>query len=202
MAANDFSGGSATSDRTGLMGTIKEQATSSLSSQKDRAADGLGSVVEAVRQTGQQLRDKNPALAGYADNAAAQIERWASDFRAKDVSVMVEDVKRFARRRPAMFLGGAVVLGVVAARLVKGAAAEAQESWQAERRPTNVWRDEFSGSRSLSSGSSGIDRAADRSSSRPSTMGSSASSSTIDMGTDRSSSRPSTTGPSGSRPRS
>jgi hypothetical protein len=174
MATNDFPS-SGNGERAGLMGTIREKATSGLSSQKDRAADGLGTVVEAVRQTGQQLRDKSPALAGYADNAAATLERWASDFRAKDVTVMAEDVKRFARRRPAMFIGGAVVLGIVAARLVKGAAAEAQENWRSERMPASGGRDQFGGSRSLSGGSSTMDLAADRSSSRPSTMGPSGS---------------------------
>jgi len=174
MAANDFRS-AGNGRRAGLMDTIREKATSGLSTQKDRAADGLTSVVEAVRQSGQQLRDKNPALAGYADNAATTLERWASDFRAKDVSAMVDDVKRFARQRPAVFLGGAVVLGVVAARLVKSAAGEAQENWRAEPMGTSVWRDELRGSRSLSGGTTTLDMAAERSSSRPSTTPATAS---------------------------
>jgi hypothetical protein len=174
MAANNISS-TGNGQSAGLMGTIREKATSGLSSQKDRAADGLGTVVEAVRQTGHQLREKNPALAGYADNAAATLERWASDFRAKDVSAMVDDVKRYARQRPAMFLGGAVVLGIVAARLVKSAASEATANWPAERMTADGRRHESDGSRSVSSGSTTMDRTADRSSSRSSSAPSTAS---------------------------
>jgi hypothetical protein len=136
--------------------------------------EGLGTVVEAVRQTGQQLRDKNPALAGYADSAAAQLERLASDFRTKDVSASADDVKRFARRRPAVFLGGALALGVVAARLVKSAADEANATWYGQQAAPGGRREEFGGSRSFSGSPSEIDIAADRSSSRPPTMGSTA----------------------------
>ena len=169
MAANDFpSGGGATSGRSGLMDTIREQASSRLSSQKARAAEGFGGVVDAVRQTGQQLRDKNPALAGYAESAAAQLERWASDFRSKDVSVMVDDVKRFAQQRPVMFLGAAVALGVIAARLMKSAAGEAQATWNSRPMPEMGRRDHFGVGRGLSGSTAGMDIAADRSASRPS----------------------------------
>jgi len=124
-----FSGGDATrgnDSRTsgkragnGLMDTIRDQATTRLTSQKARAADGLGGVVEAIRQTGQQLREKNGTLAGYADNAAGQLEQWASNLRDRDVNELVDDVKRFAQRRPAVFIGGGVALGLVVARFLK-----------------------------------------------------------------------------------
>jgi hypothetical protein len=107
MAANDVSAsGGASAESNGLLGTIREQATSRLSAQKDRAADGLASVVEAVKQTGQQLREKNPALSGYADGAAAQLERWASAVRENDVSELVDHLKTFARSVRPCFLAG------------------------------------------------------------------------------------------------
>jgi hypothetical protein len=111
--------GASTAAAGKLMNTLREQASSRLSSQKDRAADGLTSVVEAVRQTGQQLREKNGGLASYVDSAAAELERWGSHLRTHDVADIANDIKAFARRRPAMFLGGGVALGLIAARFLK-----------------------------------------------------------------------------------
>ena len=41
----------------GLIDKVKQGATAQLSTQKDRATEGIGSVVDAVRQSTQHLRD-------------------------------------------------------------------------------------------------------------------------------------------------
>lgn len=164
--AGTSTGGSGTG--TGMMDKIREQATTRLSSQKDRAADGLGSVVEAVRQTGQQLREKNPALAGYADRAAEQLERFASDFRNKDVNALLQDVRTFAQRRPAVFLGGAVALGVAAARLAKSSTPDRGAMRRTQPFATGGMRREIGESRGRVGATRGLDIAADRPSSWPS----------------------------------
>ncbi len=116
----------------GLKHTIQQQASSALSVQKNRAADGMTAVIEAVRQAGNQMRDKNGTLAGYADTAAGQLERWSSQLRDRDVSELMDDVTAFARRRPALFVGGGVALGLVAARFLKSSAPN-RSSWEAEQ---------------------------------------------------------------------
>jgi hypothetical protein len=168
MAANDVpANAGASAESNGLLGTIREQANSRLSAQKDRAADGLAAVVEAVKQTGQQLRQKNPALSGYADGAAAQLERWSSAVRENDVSELVDRLKTFARRRPALFLGGAAALGAIAARMVKSSAVNGP-AYRIPQRPSAM-QDRF-GSRRGSGGAQPTDIAADRVSSRPPMM--------------------------------
>jgi hypothetical protein len=106
----------------GLMHSIQQQASSALSSQKDRAADGIKSVIDAVRQTGESLREKNGTIAGYADSAASQLERLSTQLRDRDVSELMDEVSAFARRQPALFIGGGVALGLVAARFLKSSA--------------------------------------------------------------------------------
>lgn len=150
--ANDANGGNSP-NTSGLMNTIREKTNTQLASQKDRAMEGFGSVVGAVRQTGQQLRDKNPALAGYVDKTAEQLERWASDIRDKDVSELLDDVKSFAKRRPAVFLGGAVALGLVAARLAKSSGSEVRSTPRARDWSSRTSADEFTTGRSMSGGS-------------------------------------------------
>jgi hypothetical protein len=102
------------------MNRVRSTATAQLSTQKDRATDGLGSLATAVRQTTQPLRDnQQDAIAQYVEKAADQIERLSTRLREKDVSELVDDAQRFARRQPAIFIGAAFALGVLAARFAK-----------------------------------------------------------------------------------
>jgi hypothetical protein len=93
--------------------------------QKDRAAEGLGSVAQALRQTGQQLQGQNQeAFTSYIDRAASQVDRFSTYLQQKDMGQLVYDVERFARRQPALFLGGAFVLGLLGARFLKSSSPE------------------------------------------------------------------------------
>jgi hypothetical protein len=98
----------------------REQASSTLGTQKESAAAGLSSVAQALRQTGQQLRDQDQVgITSYIDSAASQVEDISSYLQNSDLSQLVDDVERFARRRPALFLGGAFALGLLGARFLK-----------------------------------------------------------------------------------
>ncbi len=76
----------------------KQQATSQLSTQKDRAVDSLGTVADALRQTGKHLRESDQqGIAQYADKAAERVEQFSGQLRGKDVQEIVRDVERYAR---------------------------------------------------------------------------------------------------------
>ena len=110
---------------SGVMDRVKEGATAQLSSQKNRATDGLGSLAEAVRKTSQPLRENNQdTIARYVEQAADQIERVSTRLRERDVSELMQDAQRLARRQPALFIGGAFALGVLAARFLKSSAGD------------------------------------------------------------------------------
>jgi hypothetical protein len=80
----------------------KEQATSQLAGQKERAVDGLGVVAQAIRQTGQELRKQDQEAVGrYADTAAQQVERFTGYLRGRDVPALLRDLEGLARRQPA-----------------------------------------------------------------------------------------------------
>ncbi len=103
-----------------IAGQARDQVGTQLSGQKDRVAEGLGGVAQALRQTGQQMRDQDQlGLTGYVDRAASQVESFSSYLRENDMGRVVDDVERFARREPALFLGGAFVLGLLGARFLK-----------------------------------------------------------------------------------
>lgn len=106
--------------RGGIVAQVKERATAQLSTQKDRATDGLGSIAQAVRQTTGKLReDQQDMVAQYVEKAADQIERLSNSLREKDVNELLQDAQRVARQQPALFIGGSFAVGLLAARFLK-----------------------------------------------------------------------------------
>src|SRR3978361_51282 len=104
----------------GILDKVRETASDQLTTQKDRATDGLGSVAQFVRQSTQQLRDqKRGPIAGYVEQVADQIDRFSHSLREKDISELLDDAQQLARKQPAFFIGGAFVLGLVGARCLK-----------------------------------------------------------------------------------
>jgi len=124
---------SQTQEKAGeVVDQVKQQASTQIDTQKGRASEALGSVALAIRQTGTQLHDQdNAQIAQYADKAAEQIENLASYLRNTDISQMATQVERFARRQPALFLGGALALGLFGARFLKSSSQQTQgQDWQ------------------------------------------------------------------------
>ena len=97
----------------------KDQATTRADEQKQRAADGIVGFAGALNQVSDTMRDQNPGVANLAGSAAIRLESFADSLRAKDVDELVHDVEDLARRQPALFIGGAFLAGVVAARFLK-----------------------------------------------------------------------------------
>jgi hypothetical protein len=111
----------------GVMNRVKESAAAQLSSQKERATEGLGSIATAVRQSSEPLRNnKQDMIAEYVEKAADQLEQFSTRLRERDVNDLVKDAQQFARRRPALFVGAAFVAGVAAARFLKSSSENRQ----------------------------------------------------------------------------
>jgi hypothetical protein len=102
------------------MDKLRNGAASQLGAQKDRATDGVSSVTQAVRQSTQQLRDsQHDTIAQYVEKTVDQIDRFTERLKQKDVNELMRDAQQFARRNPAVFVGAAFGVGVVAARFLK-----------------------------------------------------------------------------------
>lgn len=87
---------------------------------KGRVAERVSSVAHAFRKTGEQLREEEQGdLAGYTDRVAEQVERVSGYLEGKGLRDVLDDVSAFARRQPGLFVGGALVAGLVAARFLR-----------------------------------------------------------------------------------
>jgi hypothetical protein len=115
-------GNGSTATDSSLFGGIQQKVTSRVDEQKNRAADGLGGIADVIRNAGNELRVENEALASYVDAASDQMRRFADQIRDKGVAEMMDDVNQFARRRPALFIGGAFLVGIGLARFLKSSA--------------------------------------------------------------------------------
>ena len=103
-----------------IVDRVRGQAAAQLNTQKNKATDGLGSMVHAVRGTTERLRQENhDTVARYVEQAADQIERFSTRLKDKDVGELMNDAQRLARRQPALFVGGAFAVGLLGARFLK-----------------------------------------------------------------------------------
>jgi hypothetical protein len=87
---------------------------------REAAAGEIGSVAGALRQSAETLRsDEHGLTARYVSEAADGLQRLSEAVRGRDVRDLIGEVEDFARRQPAVFLGGAVAAGFVLSRFLK-----------------------------------------------------------------------------------
>ena len=106
-----------------LTDEAQRRARSLVDQQKESAASAVGGWAEALRQTARNLEEREqPAAGRYVDWAADGVERFSRSLREQELDQLVHQAEQFARRQPALFLGGAVALGFVASRFLKSSA--------------------------------------------------------------------------------
>lgn len=96
-------------------------------SQLQDQADGQRSqLAEALGAFGGELRalvDGRPEEAGtagrYVEQVGGAVGELAAQIRERDLAGIVDDVQRFARRRPGVFLAAAAATGFLAGRLAR-----------------------------------------------------------------------------------
>jgi hypothetical protein len=99
---------------------VGEQAKTNVDSRLGDVAQELGTVAEAVRQTSEDLSAQDQAgIARYGTRIADQIESVSNYLNGRGVEEVLTDVEGLARRQPALFLGGAFMLGLLVGRFVR-----------------------------------------------------------------------------------
>ena len=119
-------------------GRMREQ----VDSRSTQAGEQVRSLADAMRRTGETLRnDGNEAPAKMTDVAAERAERLGGYLTESDADRIFRDVEDFARRQPWLVAAGGFVLGFLGSRLLKASSSRRyQESmgggtWSASGRP-------------------------------------------------------------------
>lgn len=98
---------------------VGEQAKTTVDSRMSDVAQELGSVADAVRQTSYEIGGESETVAQYGERIAEQLDGISSYLNEKGVEDVLTDLQDFARRQPAVFLGGAFILGMVVGRFIR-----------------------------------------------------------------------------------
>lgn len=88
---------------------------------REKVAEAVGGVAEALRETGRRLEgDERSRGAGpYAERAASYAERAADYLRRHDLQSVLQEGEQMALRHPAAFLGGCFAAGLLVGRLLR-----------------------------------------------------------------------------------
>lgn len=131
-STGSFGGGT---DPSKVVADVKDAATQAATKAKtlvsdrvaetaEKSAGDIGDVARALHETSKQLEGN--VASPYIDKAADELERLSGYLRNASVPEIARNVESFARREPALFLGGAFVLGIAAARFIKSSAGQAE----------------------------------------------------------------------------
>jgi hypothetical protein len=118
------------SDAQLLTSKAANRIHSEVDARKGSAAEQAKSVSNAIQTAAGQLDQSAPTwLKSAFQQGADQIQRLADTIEQKDSRQILDEVQRFARERPALFLGACAAAGFAAARIFK-AGGEEQASQQ------------------------------------------------------------------------
>jgi hypothetical protein len=106
-------------ERQSILSGIQQTVSSKADSQKNRAAEGIAGIADVIRNAGNELRSQNESLASLVDGASDQLKSFADRIRQRGTGDIVKDIAEFGRRQPGLFLGGAFLIGLGAARFLK-----------------------------------------------------------------------------------
>ena len=133
VAADEASNvaGEAKSQAKGLLETTRSEVSDQAAQQTKRAASGLSTLGEQLQSLASGDPQDGPAkdLAQQAADRVSAAARW---MEGREPADLLQDVQRFARRRPGTFLAIAAGVGLVAGRLTRGVAADAKEQKDAK----------------------------------------------------------------------
>ena len=110
-----------------LLNETRDQVREQARTGQQKAAEKLSSVADELR--GMAEKSDQPGLASdLAVQAADKVRDVASWLQGRDPGELLVEVRNWARRRPAAFLAGAAIAGVLVGRLTRAAAATQSES--------------------------------------------------------------------------
>lgn len=84
------------------------------------AGEAIGSLSEMIEGSAKSIDDNlGEKYGNYARSAADSVSSFAGKINSKDVDEMVEDARQFVRKKPAIAIGAAAVVGLLVSRLIK-----------------------------------------------------------------------------------
>jgi ElaB/YqjD/DUF883 family membrane-anchored ribosome-binding protein len=103
-----------------VKGEAGERVRRELNTRSTEAGTQLGQTAEAMRRTGDQLREDGKETPAKVVTAVAdRAERLGGYLTRADADQMIRDIENFARRQPFFFAVGGATVGFLASRFMK-----------------------------------------------------------------------------------
>jgi hypothetical protein len=112
------------SQARGLVDNARGDVRTQIGQQSQRAASGMRTLSEQIRALAEGRVEETGRVGEVARTAGQRIEGWANRLDNEGVDGFLNDVGRFARRRPGAFLAVCAGLGFVAGRVLKATRAQ------------------------------------------------------------------------------
>jgi len=129
--------GEAKSQAKRLYSQTRQELAEQAATQQQRVADGLRSIGDEFASLAQG--SENPGVAtDLVRQASTRLTDASSWLSQRDPGSLLDEVKSFARRRPGVFIAGALVAGVVAGRLTRALGENAKEEHDASGSSTDA----------------------------------------------------------------
>jgi vacuolar-type H+-ATPase subunit H len=110
-----------------LLEQTREQVTAQGTAQQEKAASGLRSLADELTGMASGTVQQQGLATDLARQAAERIQAAADFIETRQPTELLDEVRRFARRRPGAFLLGAAAVGFFGGRLTRGLAAESRD---------------------------------------------------------------------------
>src|SRR6187431_2667506 len=104
---------------SGFAQTATRKVEDVLTNQKAMGADYIASVAQAAERAAKEFEGDLPQAAQYIRQASQTMTGVADKIRDREVRDLVGELSDFARRRPTLVFGGAMLLGFAALRFLK-----------------------------------------------------------------------------------
>jgi len=102
-----------------LAGAARNGANSLYEEQRDRAADEIAALGQALGRSAGTLNGAiGEAIAPYAQQAARQVGGFADTLRHRSLADVGSDIEGFARQWPTAFIAASIGLGFIAGRFL------------------------------------------------------------------------------------
>lgn len=105
--------------RRELVGEARAYGAAAADAGKRSAVRRADDVSAALQAAIDELKSRDSRLADVIESAASRIDSMAVHLEEQNVDELAQEAAQFARRHPAMFLGGAVAIGFALGRAVK-----------------------------------------------------------------------------------
>ncbi|WP_425093465.1 hypothetical protein [Tropicimonas sp. S265A] len=131
QASNTPKAKEATAD---VVDTAMAELNESSKKAKHHVADHAEAQADSFAEASQAFSD-NPYARQAAEHVSETLTQFAYAVRTADLGTLQHDVTDFARRNPALFFGGAAVLGFIAARAMKASERAETPDWETPSAP-------------------------------------------------------------------